>query len=206
MYVLNVCIPLYADKYAEVCARRTEGSIFSAATANEFLTRLLPLFQSNANVCFACKANLPLQSALLQATNVFALYILQEEAYLMFRRRAAAQELATLKPIAKVLTDLFGGSPAGVTAAGPPKEDAHAESEQEVFDRLTAASRETHTKSVLDAITVGTSLSVCNVCTFFVYHIRITINYHFTMRLSYVIFLYFFIFFHLVYTKHAVCA
>ena len=110
-----------------------------------------------------------------------------------------------------MLTDLFGGSPAGVTAAGPPKEDAHAESEQEVFDRLTAASREKHTKSVLEAITVGTSLSVCNVCTVFVYHIRITINYQITMCLSYrinsyVIFLYFFIFFHLVYTKHAVCA
>ncbi len=141
-----------------MCSRRSDGSIFSAAAANEFLTKLLPLFQSNANVCFACKANLPLQSALLQAVNVLALYVLQEDAYLQFRRRAAAQELATLKPIAKALTDLFGGG-AAAAATAPPK-DPNVETEQEVFDRLTAASREPLTGNVLEAIKVPLSVTL----------------------------------------------
>ena len=96
--------------WKKVYAQRKDGSIFPPEWANNFLSRIIPLFKSNCKVCITCKDNLPMQSSFLQTTNVIALYILQEDAHLLFRQKVSAKELSTLKPIEKVMTDLFGAT------------------------------------------------------------------------------------------------
>lgn len=115
--------------WQKVYAQRLDGAVFPPEKADHFLSRIIPLFKSNCKVCATCKDNLPMQSSFLQTTNVIALYILQEDAHLLFRRKVSAKEFSSLKPIEKVMTDLFGAS-APSASTGTATDDASGGTEQ----------------------------------------------------------------------------
>jgi hypothetical protein len=128
------------------------GAVFGTEQSGPLLLRGFALLQSCTEICIDCVDNIPMQSALNQAVSTIAVYALQENARLLARRRVAAAEFATLKPIAKVLTDMFGGgAPAAEASPGGATGDAP-ETEQQRWDRLSAASKEAHRPVVAELI------------------------------------------------------
>lgn len=84
-----------------------KGAQFSTELALTMLARSHPLFGSCAMICQECRDNLPMQSALMQSINTICIYVLQENARLLHRKKTAAEALSKLKPIEKVCISII---------------------------------------------------------------------------------------------------